>query len=262
MIPMLHRFIILLPLLGYVQGYCSEAHRQACSFPLLQLDALSSASTPTSTYIPDYNETTLAHVCKLYEDYKNCSVPFLAGCNNLTTAELKTYDSILGIICHELRSDYIKNRLCYRRLASTYKSCQNKLMAAYNALNENQTGFKYHVCSTFKDYALCIYTVTALGCSMSAANVYFKLLNYTVSSILHINNVQCVFVHPLDEISIYTTSTSTSPYPRTSWTSFNSPGDSPKQIVEVSRSCNVHLCRSVQLFVFLLIFLSYVEDKT
>lgn len=63
--------------------------------------------------------------------------------------------------------------------------------------------------STAKDYVLCIYSATALGCSMNAADTYFKLLNHTFTSIFDSNTYQCVFRNPMDVISIYTTSQST-----------------------------------------------------
>lgn len=104
--------------------------------------------------------------------------------------------------------------------------------------------------SSARNYALCIYTATALGCSMSAADVYFKLLNHTISHLFNVNGYQCVLRHPMDEISIYTTSPSTTSDVRNTRTTTEHIQDTPKHYKEVS--CFVYL-RPFHLFIYILL---------
>lgn len=53
-------------LLAYsASSQCSEAHRQACAMPYLQLHQLAQLPSTSGRYVPDYNETTLRNVCRL-----------------------------------------------------------------------------------------------------------------------------------------------------------------------------------------------------
>ena len=44
---------------------------------------------------------------------------------------------------------------------------------------------------------------------MQAAEVYFKLLNHSIGSMFSVKHYDCKIQHPMDVISIYTTTTST-----------------------------------------------------
>ena len=63
--------------------------------------------------------------------------------------------------------------------------------------------------SSSTDYISCLYTATALGCSMQAADVYFEILKRSLSLTFSAEGLNCVLRHPLDVISVYTTTSST-----------------------------------------------------
>ncbi|XP_045176496.2 uncharacterized protein LOC123537023 [Mercenaria mercenaria] len=222
--------------LRFVTSQCSEAHRQACSYPYIQLKAISSTITPSDKYVPDYNETTLRNVCNLYTEYINCSKPFFPTCNRQTVLQIQTYDITLGLICNDLFNDFLTNRNCFERLKSSYQSCKDKEIATINKVNPTVPAYTYILCSAARKYALCVYTATALGCSMPAADVYFRLLNHTICSIFNINRYQCILRHPMDEISIYTTSPSTASTIWSAQTTIDNTRDTPKHYREVSCS--------------------------
>ena len=107
--------------------------------------------------------------------------------------------------------------------------------------------------SASRKYALCVYTATALGCSISAADVYFKLLNHTISSIFNMKRYQCALRHPMDEITIYTTSPSTVSASGSAQTTLDNVRGTPRHYKEVSCSmCLQPFCLfQYTLFVYL-----------
>ncbi|XP_060555468.1 uncharacterized protein LOC132716248 [Ruditapes philippinarum] len=243
-------FIMMATFLRFVTSQCSETHRQACSFPFIQLQAISAAITPSEKYVPDYNETTLRNVCNWYTDYINCSKPFLPTCNTQTVSQIQTYDITLGLICKDLFNGYLSNRNCYDRLKSSYQSCKDKELATVKKMDQSVSAYTYILCSASRKYALCVYTATALGCSMSAADVYFKLLNHTISSVFEINSYQCTLRHPMDEISIYTTSPSTASAAWSAQTTMDNTRDKQKHYKEVS--CSVCV-RAFSLLTYIIV---------
>lgn len=84
-----------------------------------------------------------------------------------------------------------------------------------------------YIFSSSKDYVMCIYTATALGCSMQAADIYFKLLKRSLSNIFKAEGYKCTIRHPLDVISIYTTTPSTTTKTRSFSPSTDSLGGNP-----------------------------------
>jgi len=60
-------------------------------------------------------------------------------------------------------------------------------------------------------YVQCIFTVTAIGCSIEAANVYYNIINQSVTSLLKdVKDFTCTIRHPDDVIKVLTTTTTTS----------------------------------------------------
>ena len=66
-----------------------------------------------------------------------------------------------------------------------------------------------HIFSAANRYVLCVMTATILGCSLRSANVYFNILNQTISNIFQARSYQCYIYHPMDVVSLYTTTSST-----------------------------------------------------
>ncbi|KAL3841869.1 hypothetical protein ACJMK2_019964 [Sinanodonta woodiana] len=195
--------------LRVIHGQCSEVHSQSCTRPVLQFKNLSSQITPSSRYIPDYNQTTLVHVCSLYSEYKNCSKPYISTCANNSLLEMKMLDSLLGLLCTDLIEAYLEHITCYQRRQQSYANCHQKVEQKFKAGKSRQLDNSDLVCSTTKDYVLCVYTSTALACSIPAADTYFKLLNHSFTTSLDMSNLNCILLHPLDVVPLYTTTSST-----------------------------------------------------
>ncbi|XP_052260466.1 uncharacterized protein LOC127864663 [Dreissena polymorpha] len=213
-------------LVRHVYGQCSEAHRQMCSYPYLQLQALASQVTSgvagtaggINRLLPDYNESMMRDVCRLYSEFRNCSQPFMTSCNNHTLNEIHMYDVTLGFICGDILTDYLRNRACYQRLQTSYNACKQKHAKKFQEIDVSDASTSHTLCSASKDYVLCVYSSTALGCSMAAADVYFRLLNHSITEVFRLNNVRCQISHPMDVISIYTSTQTTSGRARTTRT--------------------------------------------
>lgn len=60
------------------------------------------------------------------------------------------------------------------------------------------------------EYVKCVYLVTALQCSMEAANSYFNILNQSISLSFSDADFSCHIRHPDDDISVLTTTKATS----------------------------------------------------
>ncbi|XP_052802266.1 uncharacterized protein LOC128232634 [Mya arenaria] len=222
-------------LLCQVACQCSEAHRQACSRPYLQMQALY-AQPALGRYVPDLNQTTLQTVCRSYQDYRNCTEPFLTSCNNRTREEIQTFDVSLGLICTDLFNDYLQHRACFHRLQGSHVACRNKQVAAIKDIDVRLPAYKLLFCSAARDYVLCVYTATALGCSMSAADTYFRLLNSSISHVFRTYSYPCSVRHPMDVISIFT---STRPTTGAETVKAFTSSDSPIHSKEVSAASSV-----------------------
>ncbi|KAK3591924.1 hypothetical protein CHS0354_005144 [Potamilus streckersoni] len=244
-------------LLRVIHGQCSDLHRESCTRPVVQLNNLSSQITPSIRHIPDYNQTTLVHVCSLYIEYKNCSKPFIPSCANSSLLEMKILDSVLGLLCADLIEAYLEHLTCYQRRQQSYANCQQKVEQKFKAGKNRQLDNSDLVCSITKDYVLCVYTSTALACSIPAADTYFKLLNYSLTTVLDMSHFNCILLHPMDVVPLYTTTSSTTSTSITSETSrdLTTFGTRHSQIV-LSRACLIEVNEFIVMcstsFVFIL----------
>lgn len=201
--------LITVTLWKHVMSQCSEAHNMACSWPLIQLKHYEEMLYPIGGFIPDYNETTLHQICSLFQEYKTCSDPYFINCDEDTLTEFHILDSAFTPICGHLASEYIKQRSCFRRLQRTYKKCQEQRQEKLQMQEPDAIHYKLHMCTVTNEYIGCTYTVTALLCSLEAANVYFKIINESISYLLHNSGFSCTIRHPNDVIKVITTTSST-----------------------------------------------------
>lgn len=96
--------------------------------------------------------------------------------------------------------------------------------------------------SAANQYVLCVMTATILGCSLHSANVYFNILNQTITNVFRSSDYQCYIYHPIDVVSLYTTTTSTvAPTTKTPKPTVTTRGSSDKtdQYREISASAQV-----------------------
>ncbi|XP_076114621.1 uncharacterized protein LOC143082693 isoform X2 [Mytilus galloprovincialis] len=201
--------VITVTLWKHVMSQCSEAHNMACSWPLIQLKNYEDILYPIGGFIPDYNETTLHQICSLFQEYKTCSQPFFMNCDQETLTEFHILDSAFSPICGHLAAEYIKQRSCFQRLQRTYKKCQERRQEQLNMQETDAKHYKLHMCTVTNEYVGCTFTVTALLCSLEAANVYFKIINESISFLLLNSGFSCTIRHPNDVIKVITTTTST-----------------------------------------------------
>jgi len=112
--------------------------------------------------------------------------------------------------------------------------------------------------SAVREYVTCVYTATALGCSISASDVYFRLLNSSLEQTFKTHGLECVIRHPMDVISIYT-STERASEVTTKTTSINTSSDSHKQYVSSARPDNP--CVLILAFSLLFLYLNLKLPK-
>lgn len=257
--------IFTVTLWKHVMSQCSEAHTMACSWPLLQLKNYEDILYPIGGFIPDYNETTLQQICSLFQEYKSCSQPFFINCDQDTITEFHILDSAFSPICGHLASEYIQQRTCFRRLQRTYKKCQEQRQEKLQMQEPDAIHYKLHMCTVTNDYVGCTYTVTALLCSLEAANVYFKIINESISLLLYNSGFSCTIRHPNDVIKVITTTTSTTTVTTERRTSPNT-GVQPSVIQHSKHPTNSgHSLQSALTIVFYLCisvsnFLCYIKD--
>ncbi|XP_069133186.1 uncharacterized protein, partial [Argopecten irradians] len=202
-------FSLTVTLWKHVMSQCSEAHTVACSWSLLHLRHYEGLLRPLGGFLPDYNETTLTEICGLFQNYMRCSEQYLHHCNNNTIFQLYELESAFKPLC-KYSKEYVAHRTCYRRLETNFEWCQEERQK--KLAQKKHTDIQYHeyMCNVTNEYVQCIFTATFLRCSMGAANIYYDIINQSVSSLLaHVTSFQCIIRHPLDAIPVFTTTTST-----------------------------------------------------
>ena len=99
------------------------------------------------------------------------------------------------------------------------------------------------VFSSAKEYVLCIYSSTALGCSIQAADLLFELLNQSVRSVFRSNLHTCDIRHPMDVITIYTTTPSPSTHSTQPEVTTLSKRERPGSFVKTSNSASSYISK-------------------
>lgn len=74
--------------------------------------------------------------------------------------------------------------------------------------------------------------MTALQCSMEAANAYFNILNQSISLSFSDANFACSIRHPDDDISVFTTTKATTT--KTTFSDYTTRGGRPKEKRSIS----------------------------
>ncbi|XP_033752386.1 uncharacterized protein LOC117336117 [Pecten maximus] len=202
-------FLFTVTLWKHVMSQCSEAHAVACSWSLLHLRHYEGLLQPLGGFLPDYNETTLTEICGLFQNYMSCSEPYLHHCNNNTVFQLYELESAFKPLC-KYSKEYVAHRSCYRRLETNFEWCQKERQTKLELRKPTDIQYHGYMCNVTNEYVQCIFTATFLRCSMGAANIYYDIINQSVSSLLtHVTSFRCVIRHPLEAIPVFTTTTST-----------------------------------------------------
>lgn len=239
----------------HVMSQCSEAHNVACSMSLMQLERYD-VMNPVSGYMPDYNQSTLTELCSTFQEYMNCSRPFLRTCNQDIIHQLNTLESAFIPICTDFTEEYILHRVCYRNHANAYANCQKQRNDRLTVINVNESDIQYKTdtCNLTNQYLQCVYVATSLGCSLQAANVYFNILNQTISIMMRNSDFICNIRHPKDVIQVFTTTTSTTTEKQTTTYSMTSPVTVKKPHPTGPTSKSNHIISVFPLVLFLTLF--------
>ncbi|CAG2215013.1 unnamed protein product [Mytilus edulis] len=131
--------------------------------------------------------------------------------------QLKNYEDILypigGFIpdynettLHQICSLFQEYKTCSQPF---FMNCDQETPTEFHILDSAFSPIWSFSSRVTNEYVGCTFTVTALLCSLEAANVYFKIINESISFLLLNSGFSCTIRHPNDVIKVITTTTST-----------------------------------------------------
>nr|XP_022297742.1 uncharacterized protein LOC111107065 [Crassostrea virginica] len=232
--PDLYAPLLILPVLWLVPGAlnaCPQSSPGICLLPVRRLQHFVSELPPLGGFYTAYNQSGLMEICKSVNEYENCSQTITNGCDINTIQNIRILHSVFMPVCGTFYQDYLKHRDCFNRQLFMYKSCHQRRQARVNHLKrENQ--YNLRICEVTNEYVKCVYLVTALQCSMEAANAYFNILNQSISLSFSDANFACSIRHPDDDISVFTTTKATTT--KTTFSDYTTRGGRPKEKRSIS----------------------------
>lgn len=209
--PIFSATLLILPALYLIPGVlsvCPESFQGRCQLPVQRLQQYVSELPPLAGFYTAYNELELINICSLVSQYQNCSETITSGCDTNTIQNIRVLHGVFLPVCGTYYQDYLKHRNCFNHQMFMYKSCHQRRQARVNQL-KREDQYNLQICEVTNEYVKCVYLVTALQCSMEAANIYFKILNQSMATSFDEANFRCSIRHPDDDISVFTTTKST-----------------------------------------------------
>ncbi|XP_062601635.1 uncharacterized protein LOC134263319 [Saccostrea cucullata] len=195
-------------MINYVLSDCPESSR-TCLLPVSRLQLYVHDILPLGGFYTTYNQTALVDICRLVDEYQTCSQTITKGCDRITIHNMHLLYRAFLPICGKYKQDYVYHRDCYSQQMFLYKSCHQRRQSQVHQIRRNEH-YNLQICQVTNQYMKCVYLVTALQCSMEAADVYFNILNQSISLSFSDADFTCYIRHPDDDISVFTTTKSTS----------------------------------------------------
>ncbi|XP_071104888.1 uncharacterized protein [Haliotis cracherodii] len=152
--------------------------------------------------LPSEDRFNLKPVCRLYGDYTSCMEPHQENITQDIQQRQQNLDAVFHPLCKEHFKRYMGHYDCYRRMRKYYGNCRRKRQSKLPLGARTPRGHFW--CRITNDYVTCMYSVTALGCSIDAAHTYLVLVNGTLTSLPHTGPV-CTLKNPLDILKTTTT---------------------------------------------------------
>uniref|UniRef100_K1QWJ7 Uncharacterized protein n=1 Tax=Magallana gigas TaxID=29159 RepID=K1QWJ7_MAGGI len=204
----LDRHMTFLYLVQGALSVCPESFTETCLLPAQRLQQYVRELPPLAGFYTAYNESELINICSLVSQYQNCSKTITNGCDINTIQNIQVLHSVFLPVCGTYYQDYLKHRNCFNHQMLMYKSCHQRRQARVNQL-KREDQYNLQICEVTNEYVKCVYLVTALQCSMEAADTYFNILNQSMSLSFNGADFRCSIRHPHDDISVFTTTKST-----------------------------------------------------
>ncbi|ESO97590.1 hypothetical protein LOTGIDRAFT_152679 [Lottia gigantea] len=249
-------------LLYYIECVCLQNTSSTCLTSFTELRKHVTSIQVTDLLIPSKNNTNHRVVCRLYEEYRSCKYTGFEKCYNEIQKEMTILDKVFDPICSKQFHDFVTGTNCIHRYRRHYKVCHRKKhnkdshVPSYRSLHSKHRKDNIH-CNITKDYIMCLYSVTALGCSIDVAENYFTILNQSLSTAFKYRGQLCILNHPLTAIS--TTSSSKLMMSHSVWTTpsmsvYSNLGSRNSAVTFSSRLCNV-----LYIFVYFYLILSCLD---
>ncbi|XP_061178663.1 uncharacterized protein LOC133187318 [Saccostrea echinata] len=205
-------YTVLLSLSVYmmkcVLSDCPVSSSGTCLIPVSRLQHYVSDILPLGGFYTTYNKTVLVDICRLVGEYPTCSQTITKGCDRITTQNMHLLYRAFLPLCGKYKQDYVYHRDCYSRQMFMYKSCHQRRQDEIHQIRREEH-YNLQICQITNQYMKCVYLVTALQCSMEAADAYFNILNQSISLSFRDADFTCHIRHPDDDISVFTTTKST-----------------------------------------------------